>query len=193
MFLIVGSSPTNLFYLMAQKINSISSRLSKRLNWKHSTCLHNINDYTNQVVNTSNVLAITSNILQKTLVGSCSTLVNKSSKGYTFSYNVFDQRLFIYFIKLLSISNQNKQNFYSYRFAHFNQLKLNLRRFLFNNKQVIQKISNVNSQKMSIGLNWYKKLSLILYPSIITEFVKFHIAGVTPIILKKNKFASGLN
>jgi hypothetical protein len=178
---------------MAQKVNSISLRLKKRLNWSTTGSVHNFGDYYNLVYNLSKLTKVNDKIKQKLNINHNIARIEKTSKKYQFFYEIFDQRFFFHFTKLVNSSKRTIQHFYQYKQNNIKTLQLILLNFLINRKQQTHNVTSVQNSKAFKVLNSKKMTSVqVLSPKLITEFIKKQLTEIGYSTLKKGNFGNNL-
>jgi hypothetical protein len=154
------------------------------------SCAHNFNDYYNIIKNTSKILDVNNNITNKLNVNQNNSTIFKTSKCYKLNYEILSQQYFFYFTKLICLSKQLKKNIYKYKIDYKILFQLMLKFFLFNHRQLIHKVSNIENQKKFNRLK--SKPFLFLSPKIITEFTKIQMSQFECLKLKQNKFSKNI-
>jgi len=177
---------------MAQKVNSLSLRLNKRLNWNTILCTHSFNDYCNQIVNNSTILEISKNILYDLKILQNNTSLTKTSKGFSVNCKILDQQLFFYLVKFLCSTKKTSHLFNSYYQAYINILKSINKKLILNHKSILQQFTTIKTQKQIIKQKKFKSNFLSLYPVIFTLFTKIQLSVLEPNNLVYNVFGKNL-
>ena len=166
---------------MAQKANPTKLRLKKRLNWLNISCVHNLNDYQNTVLNLSNVTNANHKIFANLGIKQANINTVKTSKRYKTNLFFVDPRFLFYFTKLVFYPKlgQGKTILDLYRFmTKYTQLwNIIFNFFFFTRKQLINKSTAFN-QKSIFKFFMFKKPYFLLSPKIIVEFIKSHISEI---------------
>ena len=173
---------------MAQKVNSLNLRLNKRLNWNTLMCTHNFNDYYNNIINSTSILNTSKKMLYDIKSLQNTTIVTKTSKNYKVNSKYLNQQFFFYLLKIVCTTKRTTQNFYQYRKNYLKVFQNILKFFLFNHKQLIIQLSDMNKQKKFEKQVHFDKKFMSLSPTLITEFVNSQLSTTTFINLTSNNF-----
>jgi hypothetical protein len=184
---------------MAQKVNSTSLRLAKKMNWNTLLCVHNFNDYYNLTNNTNLILNNQDNIIQKFNISTSIASLQKTQKLFRINYGILDLQFFLTFTHNV---------IYKHKTDHLNLLRQIFKCFVLNHKQIKQNVLRLNQRNVSLArlsskfiANFIKmqdsdtnlinlgssfKLSLqkniVNFISLLLLYFKFNISGLKIII-----------
>ena len=160
---------------MAQKVNSTNLRLSNRKNWNGCLCVHNFNDYSNMIFNSSYIMNTNSKIYNILNIATNSVNITKTPKIYNLYSDYFDQRFIYFFCKMLLDSNRRISNSVNLKFDYVDMFRLVFKYLQFSNQQIKQKTAKIES---ITKLNNYK-----LLPDLFLKLAKIQM-------LQKSEFMS---
>ena len=168
---------------MAQKTNTLSLRLNKRLNWNTLFCVHNFNDYSNQVWNTNKVTDLFEIGLTRLKLMSNRIIVKKFAKNYSVSSSGLDQNFFFLFVNKLNL-NKNFQNS-QYQSIYLRLFQSIIRKFTLNHTQLfIQRQKSLTTR--------FKPQNWILTPKIFTAFARNQIVAIDKLNINQHNFVNNL-
>jgi len=177
---------------MAQKVNSLNLRLNKRLNWNTILCVHNFNDFCNQVINTAVLLTTNKKIMFDLKMLQNAMLLTKTSKNYKINCKIVNSHFFFFLIKIICTGKKSVQNFFRYHQSYLQIFRSVLKIFLLNQRPLLFHLVNMETQKTFSKYKTFKSQFLTLSPKIFTEFAKNQIAATSAVSLTSSNFNKSL-
>lgn len=166
---IVGSSPTT--PLMAQRINTLSLRLKKRLSWPFFSSAHNIKNLSNIQASSYHLLFFTKIIFFKFSFFLNSYIIQKNLKSYRFFSKLLDD--FHILNALIQNSPTKAFNLQTQQYSRFQSMKKKKKaiRFLhFGNKHLISEINDFWTARNKLKSKTNNNLFL-LSPQLLTLYI----------------------
>ena len=160
--------------MMAQKINSLTFRLKKRLNWKINLAVHNFLDYSNSMLNSVNILTTYQKLLFHLKIMQNNNFLLKSSKTYKISLKTLNQNFYFFFFKIL-ILNKSTQHFYNYRDSYLKLFSKVLKKYLFISNKLENNLGSIQTQKKLNKSLFLKSNFITLSPKIFLDFAKIQL------------------
>ena len=158
---------------MSQKLNPINLRLKKRLNWKFLMAVQNIKDYTNLYQNTDETLTLMNFILLKLGFYSNEKNLTKNSKKLNISSKILeDTQILKEMIKTNKSEKFNLKTEVSSRKLNLQEKKRQLVRLNINSAAINSNFSDLDNLKNNLNVKLDEKKSVIIWPNLITEYVK---------------------
>ena len=177
---------------MAQKINTLNLRLNKRLNWNNQSCVHDFNDYSNNVLNLSNILYASKNIAFNLRLTQNIIRAVKTSKNYKINSVMLNQKFFIDLFKGICITKKTTNNFISYHKKCIRLFCMIFKGFMLTQNQLSYNLTDINAQKFLWKNKMFKSKFLKLFPKIFTEFSKIQLTTIDHLSFHGNNFGLSL-